>query len=63
MDAYCLYCCCYATVSWETLTYIFRVIGPVGIVVEKLVDVSISALLIREIHVSSLYIISQLIIT
>ena len=63
MDAYCLYCCCYVTVNRQTLTYIFRIIGPIGVVVEKLVDVSISALLIREIHVSSLYIYSQLIIT
>lgn len=63
MDAYCLYYCCYLTVNWQTLTYILHIIGPIRVVVEKLVDVAISALLIREIHVSSLYIISQLIIT
>lgn len=62
IDAYCLYCC-YVTVNKQTLTYILHIIGPVRVVVEKLVDVAISALLIREIHVSSLYIISQLIIT
>ena len=63
IDAYCFNCCCYATVNWMALTYIFHIVGAVGVVVEKLVDVGISALLIREVHVSSLYIISQLIIT
>lgn len=50
-------------VIWQALTYIFHIIATVRVVVEKLVDVGVSALLIREVHVSSLYIISQLIIT